>query len=298
MNHQEALERVVQLAVKTYDHKTHLDVFASEAASIIAQCEAAEHDQDASQAAVIFAVSSMNDALNFASHFAAVAADEQDKKKGYRSKPVLRSRSDDKASSKSTGFVQLVDDISKEPLDKEILALYQSKFQPSSHANALAALSAARDIYPHAFASARTAYVYASVRAKSDPDLFRKHFAKEWPKRLDEPLDPGFLLRIFCSDAMKVCGVVVLIAGLSLLSLGIIGLAIASLGIALATTIGVTATALTVAGGVASATSTGGLMSQFFSVNQLKKENKARFDAVREINRSDSDLPTPIPTAI
>jgi hypothetical protein len=99
-------------------------------------------------------------------------------------------------------------------------------------------------------------------------------------------------MNILCSDAMKIFGIVLLVAGLAALSLGICGLVMAPVGAAIIAAISISSVSV-ITTGVGMATASGGLFAgRFFAAKKWKNDNEKSMQAVHVINDVDEPMPT------
>lgn len=285
---QDTIHLLVEAALQNYLHGIKPDPFAAIAAYEVAMANADQWNKASADIAATVAASSFIDSSVHAVEQSIFVTRIHEAMRAYR----LGKRE----ASQADPFSAMILSLNKFSITQEAHALYDN-FSDEANSEAFRqAKEAALNVYMHAYTCSRAAYTHAvSVAARYSEEESRNQVFKEAISgRLEadllcQPVAPSFILKILCSDAMKIAAAVVLIAALAALTLGVCGLAIASLGVSLAGT----AALLTTSGAIASTASAGFLTAGFFAKKQWDQDQEKSSEAVQAINNVEQHAVSP-----
>lgn len=278
-NPEKILERLIEIALEHYHAKAKPDCYATTAAHIVAKASAAEFSHECADAAAFIAAT--QDAENrlalakYSAGLAEAAAKRHDAEKNYRARAKIHAgKAARNEEEREVSFADTIEEINQIHIKQSATDIYNKAYKE----NAQQALNAACINYPYAYASARSAYVYAAAVAARYPEgikrtnVFKHILTQRLTKDLThQPIEPSFFMQIICSEAMKLFAILVLIVGLGALSLGITGLAVASVGSVLIS-MGMTSAATTITGAAMSSIGTGLFTARFFTHRQWEQK--------------------------
>ena len=288
------LSYLTELALKSYLAKMCAKDFAVSAAQIIAKAAAAKVSPTLADDAVF--VAATRSCINLSKYSATQAnrkkKEEEDRENHFRNE--VKAEAAQQVS--RADFNALVDKIKSISFGNDADALCKEKYNENQAENYPLAMIAASNVYFIALCSSSVAYTCAiahSARESSTDDshiAFKDVFSKVLSSSLlNEPIEPSFFLQIISSDAMKVAGIVLLVAGLAALSLGICALVTAPIGTMLAGIFGLGGLEVTATGSAMAATGGGLLFGRFFSMKNVQDANKKSEMAVHAIHNYDPE---------
>ena len=296
MNTTDIIQLLTENALKSYREDIHPDPFAASAVHIIVAAEAAKYSADSADAAAFVAVSSMVDLSIYSAKQAVSATKAHDAMKNYHA-----NEHETAADLKTIvpAFEEIIEKMTTVSFASQADDIYDSTFGSSDSENYRLARHAARAMYTHAYASLRVAYTHAIAVAARYPqgDARQAAFKTAMAQRLSadllhEPIEPSFFMQILCSDAMKIFGALLLVAGLAVLAIGICGLAMAPFGAMLLSAISINSASLTAAGAVMTASSGALFTGRFFTAKKWQDDNEKSHQAVNAHNIDHTPEPT------
>ena len=286
MSTKELIQHITDIAFKNYRESIHPDPFAAIAAHIISAEAAAKFCPESADASAFVAISSMMDLSRHSLQQADLAINMHDAMKNYHSKDGALA--DTKLVIPT--FVEFVAKEGNRSFGLDGSNVYDRTFDSRQSSNYRLALHAARSIYTHSYACSRAAYTHAVAVASIHPigetrnEVFKTAVtARLSVDLLNEAIEPSFLMKILCCDAMKTIGIILLVGAIAALVLGICGLAISPVGAAVMA-VGLSSAALTTTGAITT-TAIGGLfMGRFFAAKKQHHNQDIGIQAVNTIN--------------
>jgi hypothetical protein len=289
----EIIRRLSDLALKNYRENISPDPYAAAAAHLVSSTSAAQFNSESADAAAFVAIASIIDFSTYSAQQAAFATGMHHAMKHYAVKDTGLRRGLDTT---APAFESLAQKLEKVSFSREAQEIYSARFNASEQENYRLALHAATVVYNHAYASARAAYTHGAAVAARYPAGEKREmmFKKALTSRLTadllhEPLEPSFFIQIMTSDAMKIFGGLLLVAGIAALIVGSCGLALAPVGLAV-TAAGLSSSTMLTAGIVTSTASATLFAGRFFTVKRWKDANDKSAEAVNAMNDSEIQL--------
>ena len=280
-NREKIITKICDMAIKHFHDGLKPDVFATTAAYAYSTAVATEKNPESADAATVVAAYESAASIVDLTRILACLADAKTRAREEMNSYSMKSNagSSSPLAPSLRVFEKFTDALALGAVKRDARERYNATFDQGQSTDDRPALSAACAHYSHAYAVARAAFVHATAVAARVPagDAARAAFKVAVTARLHadfsyQPIEPGFLIQIMCSDTTKIVGVIMLIAGLAALSLACGGMAVASVGAALDSAGFSVASIIT--GGTAILTTGAGLLScRLFTNKQWEHDN-------------------------